>query len=595
MQKKGKKIIIISIILTIIILVASIVVAYFVINTAETEQSKFFKYISQNIDNANDLFEIIDKDNYKEELQKHKYTSEAQLKINYIENIGTSSESAKNPINNLKIQTQGKVDNENEYNYQNIKLLNKDDTIMQIEYLKENSVSAVKFSDLFKQYIALEDSNLGELLEKLGYKNKMFENLPVDIIENIKTLKLTEEEKILIKNKYSNIIAKDIPKDYFSEEIDKTISINGNQISANTYILKIPKEQLNNIYISILEELKQDEIVLNKIEKIQEILNKYEITPESDVEDLKESFVKKLDEYIKTIQETNIGQDVVTISVYENGKKTVKTAIDSSEYEVNIEYLSQENNKYVLFEAKDKISNDEKGQKIILTEKNNNIKLDYENKSNSEKDLISFEKNQKMESDKFSRNFDIKYENLKNRVEAILKEENNIDVDFEKENLKKENCVILNDLDENKLNAIKNKVSAKIEEKLKNIQQTINWEEIQKVGENLFIINYDFSNNGKLSKTEIDRFNTQFEFIEAKGIDSENTIKIVDSIKNNLISAKVSSSNKLRLELDINNFDEKVSESVIKYIEKNEDKKFDVSVEYDDETGVARYVVITIN
>ena len=96
-------------------------------------------------------------------------------------------------------------------------------------------------------------------------------------------------------------------------------------------------------------------------------------------------------------------------------------------------------------------------------------------------------------------------------------------------------------------------------EKLKNIQQTINWEEIQKVGENLFIINYDFSNNDKSSKTEIDRFNTQFEFIEAKGINSENTIKIVDSIKNNLIGAKVSSSNKLRLELNINNFDEKVS------------------------------------
>ena len=126
---------------------------------------------------------------------------------------------------------------------------------MQIEYLKENSVSAVKFSDLFKQYLALEDSNLGELLEKLGYKNKMFENLPVDIIENIKTLKLTEEEKILIKNKYSNIIAKDIPKDYFSEKIDKTISINGNQIRANTYILKIPKEQLNNIYIIIFHQI----------------------------------------------------------------------------------------------------------------------------------------------------------------------------------------------------------------------------------------------------------------------------------------------------------------------------------------------------
>jgi len=466
---------------------------------------------------------------------------------------------------------------------------------MQIEYLKENSVSAVRFSDLFKQYIALEDSNLAELLEKIGYKNDILKNMPIEIIEDIKTLKLTEEEKTSIKNKYSNIIAKDIPKDYFSEEIDKTISINGNQISANTYILKIPKEQLNNIYISILEELKQDEIVLNKIEKIQEILNKYEITQESDVEDLKESFAKKLDEYIKTIQETNIGQDVVTISVYENDKKTVKTVIDSSAYEVNIEYLSQENNKYVLFEAKDKISNDEKEQKILLVEKNNNIKLDYENKSNSEKDLISFEKNQKMENDKFNRDFTIKYENLENRVEAILKEENNIDVDFEKENLKKENCVILNNSDENKLNAIKNKVSTKINEKLKNIQQTINWEEIQKVGENLFIINYDFSNNDKSSKTEIDRFNTQFEFIEAKGINSENTIKIVDSIKNNLIGAKVSSSNKLRLELDINNFDEKVSESVIKYIEKNEDKKFDVSVEYDDETGVAKYVVITIN
>ena len=594
MQKKGKKIIIKSIILTIIISVATIVVAYFVTNTVETEQSKFFKYISQNIDNFNELFEIIDDDNYKEELEKHKYTSEGQLKINYIENIGTSSESTQNPLNNLKIQTQGKVDNENEYNYQNIKLLNKDENIMQIEYIKENSTSAVRFSDLFKQYLALEDSNLAELLEKIGYKNDIFENLPIEITEEIKTLKLTEEEKTQIKNKYSNIIAKDIPKEYFSEENDKIIKINGNEIRVNTYILKMPKEQLNNIYISILEELKQDENILNKIEEMQVIFDKYQITNESNDENLQESFKHKLDEYIKTIQETNIGQDVVTISAYESDNKTVKTSIDSSEYEVNLEYLSQENNKYVLLEAKDKISNEEKEQKILFVEKNNNIKLDYENKSNSEKDLISFEKNQKMESDKFSRNFNIKYENLKNRVETILKEEHKIDVDFEKENLKKENCVILNDLDENKLNSIKNKVSTKINEKLKNIQQTINWEEIQKVGENLFIMNFDFANNDKLLKTEIDRFNTQFEFMEVKGVNSENIIKIVESIKNNLIGAKVSSSNKLRLELDINNFNEKVSESVIKYIEKNEDKKFDVSVVYDDETGIAKYVMIEI-
>ena len=149
-----------------------------------------------------------------------------------------------------------------------------------------------------------------------------------------------------MKNKYLSLIGDKFSEDKFLKEKNQIIKINNQNIDVNKYTLKITVEQLNEIYIKILEELKQDEIILNKIENLQESINKYRIT--SNIENnIKETFIDLIDEKIKQINETNIGQDEIEISVYENNGFTIRTTIKSNEYIMNLDCLLLEENKYI--------------------------------------------------------------------------------------------------------------------------------------------------------------------------------------------------------------------------------------------------------
>lgn len=71
-------------------------------------------------------------------------------------------------------------------------------------------------------------------------------------------------------------------------------------ITTNAYILKLTNEELNNLYVDLLESLKQDEIILNKIESIQNKINSININS-SESKDLKESFAEEIDLQIEKL------------------------------------------------------------------------------------------------------------------------------------------------------------------------------------------------------------------------------------------------------------------------------------------------------
>ena len=127
------------------------------------------------------------------------------------------------------------------------------------------------------------------------------------------------------------------------------IRINGKDINTNSYTLKITKEQLNNLYIKLLEELNQDEIILKKLDEMQEILDKYKVANSWNDINIRNEFNKQINMYIQKIQGKNIGQDEVSIYVYENNNTTVRTSIISKEYEINFDYLPQENDRYMRY------------------------------------------------------------------------------------------------------------------------------------------------------------------------------------------------------------------------------------------------------
>ena len=275
MTRKKRRMITIGIpIVCVIILLAIFIVLYLNTDMFKSNQTLFFKYFGKNYENINHIEEIITNDEYNKVFQSNKYSQSSELKINYTENYGTTSENADNAINKLKLIIDGETDVEKGYQYKEITLFNNEEINTEIEYIKKDNTYGVKFSDLFKQYITVENNNLKELFEKLGYSEEDTQNIPDSIeIKNIQDLKFSKDELEKLKDKYLNLVKEKISKDKFSKKNNQTITINDKNVLANVYIITLTKEQLNNIYLDILQSLKEDETILKKIEQIQNAIS----------------------------------------------------------------------------------------------------------------------------------------------------------------------------------------------------------------------------------------------------------------------------------------------------------------------------------
>ena len=343
-RKKKKAIIIVSIIILCIIISISFILLYLNTDMFKSNAMLFNKYMGQNAENIEEVYKAITADEYEEKLKENKYTNETEAKVNYTENVGTSSESTENYINQLRLKITGQTDLKNGYNYQNINLLNNNENAMQIEYIQKDNTYGIRFSDLFNQYIMVENTNLKELFKNLDYSEEELNNINDKIeIDNLNNVcEFSTEEKENLKTKYLSIIGSDFSKENFEKKSNETIKINDRDVKANIYILKMTKEQLNDIYIKVLEELKQDEIVLNKLDALQEMANLYKSVDSSVNTDFKEKFIEKVDDTIEEINSKNIGEDEIDIEVYESNKVTIRTSIITPEYSLNFDYLPEE-------------------------------------------------------------------------------------------------------------------------------------------------------------------------------------------------------------------------------------------------------------
>ena len=136
--------------------------------------------------------------------------------------------------------------------------------------------------------------------------------------------------------------------------------MNEKNVKANSYILTVSKEELNNIYIKILEEMKQDEIILSKIDKLQFIGKNFQ---SNERETLREKLVMKIESLIAEISRSNIGNDKVKVIVYENNQTTIRTVIQHPDYEIKIDLLDE----YIQISYQNTVNKQEK----ILTYKRN--------------------------------------------------------------------------------------------------------------------------------------------------------------------------------------------------------------------------------
>jgi len=278
-----------------------LVLVYIFTDLLKTDEQNFAKYMyitSKNIEKLK-----------TEELEKYfdkaKYTSEGEIIL--------TAEGEK-----AKVEFDGKTDIENRLKETNIATDYSGKELV-VNYKQDNDTYAIKIDKLYNKYIAIENRNLKELANLLEIDS---ENIPNKI--NLEKYKFTEEELKDIKQRYLKIIKEEINKENYSKEKSKEYNI---------YKLTLTNEQLNNIKIKSLQELKNDNLIIDKYVIYEEINgNKIE------KEDLQKEIESKVEELEKNTSEQE--KEALVISLYTKLNKCEKIEIKLFEEKILIELYS---------------------------------------------------------------------------------------------------------------------------------------------------------------------------------------------------------------------------------------------------------------
>lgn len=606
-RKKRIAILVVSMLLVIFIILGIFGFLFLKTDIFKSNETLFAKYFIQNFD----AVEILKSGNTLEienELNNNKYISEIEGKIEYTENIGTSDENKNSSINDVGIKIKSSIDKTNNYNYKDISIGTTDEDLVKLEYLKQDEIYGIRL-DGIQQFISTDNNEKNEILQG---------ELKIDI-ESI--FDFTEEEKNTLENTYLNVVQSNVSKDKYYKQLNSLITVNEQDIKANAYYIKFTIEECNNLYIKILEQLSQDEIILSKIDFIEnEIKEKYSEYQQE--QSLREKFINNINDEIEKIQNNNIGSDEVKIIVYESNGKTVRTSIEKRTNKIVIDLYNESSVKIYNME-----SDQNTNEQSIIIEKNNsqiesNILVKFEEIQNNEViNDIQLDYNKIFENNKFTKTIELKM--LHEKYKAIFNIVDNIEIveEFQNKITLDIDNIKLDDLSQEQIESINAILSENIQNQITNLKSAVSFDDYTKMFQNLNILDdnvVELPIEGDVTDIERKRFNSQFEFFVSENLTTDNLKDLMQVVKNNFEDMKVLLKDGNIEDLDIgkiespqesseyikniseilifikeNSYNYEKQEDTLKFIEKNNNNKYNISIQYDD-NGLTRLIRIKI-
>ena len=583
-RKQRKMMIIVSsIIITISIIAVIIGILYLKTDMFKPSSKLFIKYISQNIENVKPIFnfEPTEIDN---EINQNQFETKTEIKIDY-----KDDEKEENSINQAKIISEGTIEKQEKFISENIELQYEDKKITGMDFILNEELYGIRL-DGIKQFV----SNKIEQKEEQEEKINLFENI-----------NFSENEKEIIKSTYLTIIEQNTTKENYKKEKNKNITINGKTTNANAYSLILTKERYNNLIIKLLERVAKDEIILGKIDKIQENLGEVKYLKEKN---LREEFEKQIEKKIEEIKNTNIGQEKVELTVYEKNGVTIKTELKTPTYEIILDlYNNKEELKITLIR---KYDNKNKEKAITIKNKNNlERKIEYcDIDDEIEKNKIEIEEIKIKEQDEIKKTLIATYKVEENILKASIDRTYTKTDSIDKEEKIKNNNIIINELESEKANQVKNIIEKKKNEETEKILEKIKLDDINYMLKKLKILNENeikFEDKDKeiVTEAERNRFNSNLTFYIGKEIDTNTLKQLLETIKEDTKKIKIifdETKDKKELkgfmiELKRNTQSEKEKEEMIKVLEEYKNEKFTVAMSYDEETKLINKISIVSN
>lgn len=594
MTRKKRRTILVLIILVVILIIAGIfTLLYLRTDLLKSNKTLFVKYIGQTTSHLQGYINKVSESDYKSRLEQSKYTTDTNIEINYSDGELTEEEASQNPINNLQINITGNVDKISNYRYNDIKLNQNDEEVAELEYIKNGSTYGIRFADLFRQYLLVDDNNLADLLEKLGYNSEESGNISNSLeLENSisNVLQITEEEIGTLEEKYFAQMFENIDGSNYQKQSNQVIEIDGNNYTTNAYTLTLTKEQMYDFYLEILNEMKEDEIILSKIENLDAVLNTYYVALGQDKDyTLVDRYTSFIDEKIQEISGNRIGQDERTITVYETDGITVRVEAGLGDYQITFDMLPEV---YARFYLKGPSIEED----ISLIIQNTIVTFTAQTNNNNETKNLQIVRNRTVNGDNCNDKYDITYAVGTNELKTNITNDINIVSEFDEQvSLNQENSIVLSDLEQEQLNNLLETVRTNLDTRATEIEQTINIDEIRSVLVDLDILKQiqTLESTG-VTETERTRYNSQFEIYRGTDLEAERVQRLVDNMEEFFSSIEITDNNVFKIKLDSNSYDENVKTTLDNFLEESRNVTYNVDVEYNSETGLAEYFVITV-
>ena len=313
-QKKNRKIVVILIILLVlIILVVGGLLVYFTTDVFRGNKELFFKYMTQISDNEDGFIENNVKQ-YYEKKNTNSYTNEGNFTVSATDPTLTNIDN----LNNFNISFSGQTDNTNSKTQRDVSINYSDSVTFPVIYRKIGNQTGLQTEYVGSKFINVETEKIDSLQGEGSTTIQNINNTVTDI-EQVKNISFSQEEL----TSYMNII-QNLGEDKFS---------NVNDSNGTGYQLTLSGDELKDLLVQILEQLKNDEATLDKINGyIKEIRNSANITSSS------------IDRLIQNIQDSDeLSNESFSIIVYKNRGKTSKIVVSLNEIKIDIQKTTSDN------------------------------------------------------------------------------------------------------------------------------------------------------------------------------------------------------------------------------------------------------------
>ena len=580
---KSKKILIITLIIILVLAVAGTVFAYLFIatDTFKGDKELFAKYISQNSETLEKFTDLQTKKVYEGLKDEEKYESDTEIKATYSEGGEVS-----NPINNLSAKINIQKDNTEDYFYADGQILYGNEKYLEAEAIKDQEAYGVRFTDIVKQFVTVKnDSKLGEVAKELGTDSVTLEKI-MDVIDGKEKATeeiISKEDVQKIKDKYMNIITNAVSNGTFSSNKDAKITYNNNTVSAKAYTVSLTSEQVEGMIVEILNNLKEEDKIGEKYQdKINYIISN--ITDEKEI-------------------------PAVKITVYEQNKKTIRTAIEiTSLAKITVENTDENNELKTKIQISGISTETTEEYNIEITKKTDENQENVEavvSVTNGDDTYQAGISNTLKNSDS---EIQIKtiFEYKKDILTAALNLNNNIILgdSFEKKQTLANNNYVLNDAPAESRQKVITQLKQVVPEKMTTRMGLL----MEAIGLKQNNVTETEKPESEMTQVDINKFNAKFEFFTGDEVTPENVKTLIGIAKENLGSYEINIVEDSQNSGNTTTTDpEKIKYSIKLKIEKgktNEDgtnqilakisdkKKYKVSIFYKEQNNMIDYITI---